>query len=154
MLLVTASEKFICKLGKFLFIELDGNRWIPIVVSAVTWIWRRLVPGHKLLGIGKMVVHVYALSSSSVRRLLIYPRHLLQPDVQSSTTCHSKEAYSPQRTGMYGNMKFCWKQRKRAYEKLVPPTDKELRPGFISSKSSHVITVAPRAAGISWTDGL
>jgi hypothetical protein len=33
-----------------------------------------------------------------------------------------------------------------AHEKLAPPTDKEPRPGFSSSKLIHVITVAPQAA--------
>ena len=61
MLLVTVSEKYSCNLGKFLFIELDGSRSISIVVSAVTWICRRLVPGNELLAIGKMVVHAYDL---------------------------------------------------------------------------------------------
>ena len=107
MLLVTSSQKYSCNLGKFLFIELDGNFSISIVVSAVTWILRRLVPGNVLLGIGKKVVYAYALSALSVRRLLNYPRHVMQPDVQSCTNAHSKKAYPPQRMGIYGNMKFC-----------------------------------------------
>ena len=36
--LVTVSEKFIFNLEKLVFIELEGNLSISIVVSAVTWI--------------------------------------------------------------------------------------------------------------------
>jgi hypothetical protein len=91
LLLVPASEKYMCNLGKFLFIELEGNRWISIVVSALKKIWRRLVPGNKWLGIGKIEVHAYALSALSARRLLTYPRHLQQPIAQSWTAFHSKD---------------------------------------------------------------
>jgi len=62
MLLVTASDKYNRNQGTFLFIELDGSGSISIVVSAVTWICRKLVPGNKLLAIVKMLVHAYDIS--------------------------------------------------------------------------------------------